>query len=253
MRQDEPNGARIYRILVVDDDLDLLATVQTLLANAGFEVVAASSGPAALLALEQHGIPHLAVIDMLMHGMDGRTLAETIRSFVDVPIIFLTAVGDESTVVESLSRLADDYITKPFRARELVARIRRVLERVGDFAYTLQPFTYVDDRLTVDFSRQRVTVDNQPVVLTRMETKLLYILMSKAGATVTNDFLVRRLWPQEEIFEDALRVHISNLRRKIEPDPSRPRYIVTERYKGYSFVAPLRRPEAQDGQPRQTK
>jgi DNA-binding response OmpR family regulator len=92
-------------------------------------------------------------------------------------------------------------------------------------------------------------VDNQPVALTPMETKLLYILMSRAGATVTNDFLVRRLWPQEDVFEDALRVHVSNLRRKIEPDPSRPRYIVTERYKGYTFAAPIRRQEAQGGRP----
>jgi DNA-binding response OmpR family regulator len=241
MHQDEPTGARTYRILAVDDDLDLLATLETLLTDAGFEVITASSGPAALQTLQQHGIPHLAVIDLLMHGMDGRALAETMRSFVDVPIIFLTAVGDESTVVESLARLADDYITKPFRARELVARIRRVLERVGDYAYTLQPCTYVDDRLTVDFSHQRITVDDQPVALTPMETKLLYILMSRAGATVTNDFLVRRLWPQEDVFEDALRVHVSNLRRKIESDPSRPRYIVTERYKGYTFAAPIRR------------
>lgn len=233
-----PDKVRAYRLLVVDDDPDLLATIRTLLSGEGFEVVTASSGPAALEAIESSGIPHLAIIDMLMHGMDGLALADVLRRFVDVPIIFLTAVGDEATVVETLMRHADDYIIKPFRARELVARIRRVLERVGDFAYTLQPFTYVDDHLTVDFPHQRVVVNSNPVTLTPTETKLLYILMSKAGTPVSNDFLLRRIWPQDEVFEDALRVHVSNLRRKIEPDPARPRYIRTERYKGYSFAPP---------------
>ena len=238
MQPNLPDRARTYRVLIVDDDPDLLATIETLLSNEGFEVMSAASGPAALAAIEQQGVPHLALIDMIMHGMDGLELADTLHRFVDVPIIFLTAVGDEATVVETLSRHADDYITKPFRARELVARIRRVLERAGDFAYTLLPFTYVDEHLVVDFSHQRVMVDDRAVSLTPTETKLLYLLMSKAGAPVSNDFLLRRIWPQEEVFEDALRVHVSNLRRKIEPDPSRPRYILTERYKGYTFAPP---------------
>jgi DNA-binding response OmpR family regulator len=116
-----------------------------------------------------------------------------------------------------------------------VARVQRVLRHIGDFAYTLEPVTRVDDRLAVDFAHQQALVGGQPVPLTPTETKLLYILMRNAGRTVTTGFLLRRLWPLEEVFEDTLRAHIHRLRRKIEPTPAQPRYIVTERGIGYSF------------------
>jgi DNA-binding response OmpR family regulator len=113
--------------------------------------------------------------------------------------------------------------------------VQRVLRRVGDFAYTLDPVTQVDEHLAVDFAHRQAIVDGQPVPLTPTETKLLHILMHNAGRAVTTDFLLRRLWPLEEVFEDTLRVHVHRLRRKIEPTLAQPCYIVTERGIGYSF------------------
>ena len=114
--------------------------------------------------------------------------------------------------------------------------MRRVLRRIGDFAYTLSAETVVDDRLTVSFPHQRAIIDGQEVALTPTETKLLYILMRNAGQTVTTDFILRRLWPMETVFEDRLRVYVHRLRRKIESHPEEPRYILSQRGVGYSFA-----------------
>jgi DNA-binding response OmpR family regulator len=152
-------------------------------------------------------------------------------------VVLLSAIDEEETVIQAIDRFAEDYVTKPFSPRELVARVRRVLRRLGDFAYVLDALIEVDDRLSVDFAHQQVTVEGQVVPLSPTETKLLYLLMRSAGRPVTTGFLLRRLWPLEEVFEDALRVHVYRLRQKIEPVPSRPRYIVTERGVGYQFMA----------------
>jgi DNA-binding response OmpR family regulator len=174
-----------------------------------------------------------------MPGMYGFEFCRIVQQFSDLPIIMLTAVDEEETVIQGLQLFAEDYITKPFSPRELVVRVQRVLRRIGDFAYTLDPQIEVDDRLSVDFAHQQVIVEKQSISLTPIETKLLYILMRNAGRTTTTDFLLRRLWPLEEVFEDTLRVHIHRLRQKIEATPSRPRYIITERGTGYTFPANL--------------
>ena len=229
-------SAPLQRTLVVDDDPAILLLVKDKLEHAGFEVWTARSGRDALDVISRRGLPHLAIVDIMMPGMDGFEFARTVQQFTDLPIIMLTAVVDEDTVIQGIDHFAEDYITKPFSPRELVARVRRVLRRIGDFAYTLGPQTQVDDRLAVDFAHQEALVNGEPVPLTPTETKILYILMRNAGRTVTNDFLLRRLWPLEEAFEDALRVHIHRLRRKIEPDLSHSRYIITERGQGYRFA-----------------
>jgi len=144
-------------------------------------------------------------------------------------------VDEEETIVQSIEQYAEDYTLKPFSPRELTARVQRVLRRIGDFAYTLAPVTQVDDRLGVDFAHQQAIVEGQAVDLTPIETKLLYILMRNAGRTVTSDFLRRRLWPLEQVFENTLRVHVRRLRQKIEVDPGQPRYITTDRGLGYRF------------------
>jgi DNA-binding response OmpR family regulator len=180
-------------------------------------------------------LPHLAIVDLMMPEMDGYAFCRTIQQYSDLPVIMLTAIDQEEIVIQGLEHYAEDYVTKPFSPRELVARVRRILRRIGDFAYTLERIIPVDDRLNVDFVRQQVIIDEQTVALTPIETKLLYILMRNAGRITTNDFLLRRLWPLEEVFEDTLRVHIHRLRHKMEANPSRPRYIITERGKGYTF------------------
>jgi DNA-binding response OmpR family regulator len=230
----EPS-AKLQRILVVDDDPAIQRLVGAKLEASGYEVTTAPSGQHALEAIEREGLPHLAIVDIHMPGMDGFDLCETVQQYADLPVIMLTAVHEEDTVIWGIERYAEDYVTKPFSPRELVARVRRVLRRIGDFTYTLGPSARVDDRLVVDFVHQRVEVEGQHVSLTPTETKLLYILMRSAGRSVTTDFLLRRLWPLDEVFEDTLRVHVHRLRRKIEPTPGKPRYIVTEREVGYRF------------------
>lgn len=232
-------STRRQRILVVDDDEAILRLVSDKLERAGFEVFTAASGQEGLAVIERRGLPHLAIVDINMPGMDGLEFCETVQQFIDLPVVMLTAVDEEETIIQSIERFAEDYVTKPFSPRELVARVGRVLRRIGDFDYTLDPQTRVDDRLEVDFAHQQAIVEGQTVALTPTETKLLYILMRNAGHTVTTDFLLRRLWPMEEVFEDTLRVHVYRLRRKIEADPGRPQYVLTERGLGYSF--PVRR------------
>jgi DNA-binding response OmpR family regulator len=225
------------RILVVDDDPAVRRLVRDKLEREGFQVDTAASGQEALAAIERRGLPHLAIVDISMPGMDGFEFCQAVQRFCDLPIILLTAIHEEDTVIRGIEQYAEDYITKPFSPRELVARVRRLLRRIGDFAYTLQPVIRVDDHLAVDFAHQQASVDGRPVLLSPTETKLLYLLMRSAGRPVSSDFILRRLWPLEEVFEDALRVHVYRLRHKIEPIPSQPRYIVTERGLGYQFVA----------------
>jgi DNA-binding response OmpR family regulator len=223
------------RILVVDDDPAILRLVADKLDYAGFDVLTATSGQHALELIARRGLPHLAIVDIKMPGMDGFEFCRVVQQFADLPIIILTAVDEEETIIRGIEHFAEDYVTKPFSPRELVARVQRVLRRMSDFNYTFAPVMQVDDHLAVDFTNQQAIVDGRPVSLTPTETKLLYILMRNAGRTVTTDFLLRRLWPLEEVFEDALRVHIHRLRHKIEDSGSQPRYVVTERGLGYSF------------------
>jgi DNA-binding response OmpR family regulator len=144
----------------------------------------------------------------------------------DVPAIMLTAVGSEETVIEGLEKHAEDYIVKPFNPPELVARVQRVLRRMGDYNYTLDSTTIIDDRLLVNFPKREAIVEGEPVSLTPTETKLLFILVRNSGRIVTTEFLLTRIWPLQNAQEDRLHVHVHRLRRKIE---------VAERGIGYSF------------------
>ncbi len=233
MLQTQP---QTQRILVVDDDRAILSLVSDKLERAGFEVWTAPSGAEALDLIARRGLPHLAIVDINMPAMDGFEFCRRVQRFSDLPVIFLTAVDEEETVIQAIERYAEDYVTKPFSPRELAARVQRVLRRIGDFAYALEPVTRVDDRLAVDFVAQRAIVNGHCVPLSPTETKLLYLLMRNAGRPVTSDFLLRRVWPLEEVFEDVLRVNIHRLRRKIGDDPDGLPYIVTERGVGYCFA-----------------
>lgn len=224
-------------ILAVDDNLYTLRIVQHTLEQAEFKVLTAVSGEDALCVMSERGLPHLAVVDIHMPpGMSGFEFCRTIHQFSDLPVIMLTAVNEESTIIEGLEEHAEDYIIKPFSPAELVARVRRVLRRIGDFAYALEPLTHVDERLTINFPERKAIVNKKSISLTPTETKLLYILMRSAGQTVATDFIIRRIWPLEPAYEDRLHVHMHRLRRKIE-DKSHPRYIVSERGSGYMFQA----------------
>lgn len=228
--------ARPTRILVVDDDPAILRLVGDKLDRAGYEVWTASSGSQALDVIHRRGLPHLAIVDIIMPELDGFGFCRAIQQFTDLPVIMLTAVDEEETIIQGIEQFAEDYITKPFSPRELVARVQRVLRRIGDFAYALDPVVRIDDHLAVDLAHQQAIHDGLLVELTPTETKLLYILMRNAGRTVSTDFLLRRLWPLEEVFEDVLRVHVHRLRHKIEPLPGQPCHLVTERGLGYRWA-----------------
>lgn len=228
------------KILIVDDDPFNLRIVGHALAQAGYAVSDAQSGEIGLAMLNTEGLPHLAIVDLHMPpGMNGFDFCKTVHQFSDLPVIMLTAVNEEETVVEGLEEHAEDYVTKPFKPGELVARVGGVLRRMGDFAYPLEAITRVDERLSIDFPNRKAIIYDKKVSLTPTETKLLYILMRSAGHTVNTDFILRRLWPNDTAFEDRLHVHLHRLRRKIEDkDKSRPPYIISERGLGYIFRAP---------------
>jgi DNA-binding response OmpR family regulator len=224
-------------VMVVDDDPDIQTVVGTGLKQAGFDVWTAGEAERALSLIEERGIPNLAVIDIGLPKTSGVELARSIKEFSDLPVIMLTAVTDSQTIVSSLDEFAEDYVTKPVLLPVLVARVRRVLGRIRDGSYASGPSLQIDQRLTVELSHARALVDGEVVSLTPTEAKLMHILMRDAGRTVRTEFLLGRIWPLEEVFEETLRVHVYRLRRKIEIDPKNPSYILTVRGEGYSFPA----------------
>lgn len=230
------DAAAVQRILVVDDDHAILDMVTQKLENAGYDVTCASSGEAALSLIAAQGLPHLAIVDLVMPGMDGFAFCDHVHRFCDLPIILLTVVDEEDTVVRGLQFYAEDYVVKPFSPRQLVARVERVLRRILDFGYTTDREVTIDAGLRVAFATQEAWVGDTPVHLTPTETKLLYILLHNAGHVVSSSYLLQRLWPLEEAYEDKLRVHVRRLREKLELDPGSPTYILTERGSGYRFA-----------------
>ncbi len=225
-----------HKILVVDDEPDIVSVVRMTLEAEGLDVSTAYSAQEAFELISRNGLPHLAVLDIMMPGTDGITLARKLQKFSDLPVIMLTAIDEETTVVKTIEEVAEDYVTKPFKPKELAARVKRVIRRMGNFAFRLESLTVIDDRLAVDFAAKQALIDERPSSLTPTETKILHILIRSARRTVTTEYLLARLWPLDEVFEDTLRVHIHRLRQKIEPEASKPYYLITQRGVGYSFL-----------------
>jgi DNA-binding response OmpR family regulator len=225
-------------VLAVDDNTYTLRIIKHTLDEAGYQTKTVTSGEAGKALIQEEGLPNLAIVDIHMApGMSGFEFCHLVHQFSDLPVIMLTAVSDENTVLEGLEIHAEDYIIKPFSPGELVARVKRLLNRMGEFPYHSSPTTYVDARLQIDFLQRLALVEGQPVSLTPTETKLLYILMRYTGDTVSTEYLLRRLWPAEPAFEDRLHVHLHRLRRKIEDkeEPTHHQYILSERGTGYIF------------------
>jgi DNA-binding response OmpR family regulator len=233
MMVDSPHISRT--ILVVDDNMHTLDIVKHALVRASFDVQVAASGEKGMQLINEKGLPHLAIVDLNMPpGMSGFEFCRVVHQFSDLPIIMLTAVDEESTVVKGLDEHVEDYVTKPFNPIELTARVRGVLRRVGEFDFEFARLTRVDERLAIDFPGRKALVDGDEVSLTPIEAKLLYILMRGCGRTVTTEFIIRRIWPNEPVYEDRLHVHLHRLRRKIQKR-NRFRYIHSERGHGYVF------------------
>lgn len=229
---------RKRRVLAIDDDPEVLELITATFEEAGYEVMTSETAEMALNLMNDEGLPHIAVIDIRLPGLDGLSLCQRIHDISDVPVIMLSVVDDEETVVKTIEKYAEDYMIKPFNPAELIARAGRILKRIGDFSYTMKAMIVIDENLSVDFVRQKAVINGRPLALTPTETKLLYILMQNAGKTVLTSYILARVWPNQSADENTLRVHIHRLRQKIEVAPSRPRYIVTERGAGYSFLSP---------------
>lgn len=225
----------IPNILLVDDNEHMLVVAGTIIRQAGYDVRTASSGAEALQSIERFGMPHLAIVDINMPVMDGIELSYKLKSMGELPIIMLTAQSQEKVIVNAIEDFADDYIVKPFNAKELVARIKRVLRRIEDFDYTAHLPNLMESPFEFDFKNREVVEGDTAVSLTPTEAKLLYLLMRNDKGYVHVEVLINQLWPTKHVPEERLRVHISRLRGKLQSLPSSKDYIFTERGKGYRF------------------
>lgn len=230
------NRFRDRRILVVDDEERMVRFIRLNLEHDGFKVIEAFRGTEALEKLRS-GLPNLILLDVMMPDIDGFEVLRMIREISQVPVIMLTAKGEEDDRIRGLELGADDYITKPFSPRELVSRVKAVLRRTETGGTGSQGLIEVDDRLKLDFDRREVWVDDELVQLRPTEYRLLYHLVQNAGWVVTHDQLLSKVWGYEYRDEPHyVRLYINYLRKKIEKDPSNPKYILTERGVGYRFV-----------------
>ncbi len=221
-------------ILVIDDDADLAKIVQINLEREGYETVIAFSGVEGLQKA-YNSQPDLVILDIMMPGMDGWTTCRRLREISDVPIIMLTARGMESDIVKGLKLGADDYIVKPFGAKELLARIHALLRRT-DTSTIKRPPIYSDGELTVDFVKRMVVVRGEQVDLTPTEFKLLSTFVQNEGRVLPHRFLLTQVWGPEYADEvNYLKLYVRYLRQKIEEDPSNPNCILTEWGVGYRF------------------
>jgi two-component system alkaline phosphatase synthesis response regulator PhoP len=221
-------------ILVVDDEPKIVKQARDYLENGGFRVVTAGDGKTAL-AQARHERPDLVVLDLNLPQMDGLDVCRALRRESDVPIIMLTARVDEADRLIGLELGADDYITKPFSPRELVARVRAVLRRVRGGVH--QPGLIRAGDLEIDLQGHRVTRSGETIDLTRSEFNLLAVLAQHPGQTFTREQLVDRLHGVAYAgYDRSVDAHVKNLRRKLEPDPAEPRYVLTVYGVGYKFT-----------------
>jgi two-component system response regulator RegX3 len=222
------------RILVVEDEESYSDPLSYMLGREGYEVVVAPDGPSALDEFARRGAD-LVLLDLMLPGLSGTEVCRQLRQRSNVPVIMLTAKDSEIDKVVGLELGADDYVTKPYSGRELLARIKAVLRRHTE-PEELLPATVEAGPVRMDVERHTVTVDGQPVSLPLKEFELLEILLRNAGRVLTRGQLIDRVWGSDYVGDTkTLDVHIKRLRAKIEPDPTAPRHIVTVRGLGYKF------------------
>jgi two-component system response regulator RegX3 len=224
----------VTRILVVEDEESLSDPLSYMLRKEGFEVALADTGPAALEEFDRRGAD-LVLLDLMLPGLSGTEVCRALRSRSTVPVIMLTAKDSEVDKVVGLELGADDYVTKPYSARELVARIRAVLRRHGE-PDELVTATIEAGPVRLDVDRHVVSVSGEPVGMPLKEFELLELLLRNAGRVLTRGQLIDRVWGSDYVGDTkTLDVHVKRLRAKVEPDPGSPRHIVTVRGLGYKF------------------
>lgn len=220
-------------VLVVDDDPPIRESLSRELRAAGYDTVIAADGQSALAAFRVN-VPELIITDLAMPVADGFALISAVRAFSRTPIIVISVRGADADKIRALDLGADDYVTKPFSVPELLARVRAQLRRSA--AGPSSTLRFAD--LTIDLEHRRVIQGTREVRLTPTEFALLELFATRAGKPVSMQQIVARVWSSAPgTTHDAVRVHVSSLRRKIEPDPASPRYIVTEPWVGYRFLA----------------
>jgi DNA-binding response OmpR family regulator len=224
------------RILVVDDEERIARFIRLNLEHDGFQVIEAYKGMDAINALRDN-MPDAIILDVMLPDLDGFEVLRLIREISAIPVIMLTAKGEEDDRVRGLELGADDYVTKPFSPRELVSRVRAVLRRTESAGNTSHGLIEVDDRLKIDFGRREVWVEGELVKLRPTEYRLLYHLVQNAGWVQTYDQILSKVWGYEYRDEPHyVRLYVNYLRQKLEKDPSDPKYILTERGVGYRFI-----------------
>ncbi len=224
------------RILVVEDEAAMRRALDVNLRARGYEVRLAATGEDAL-AVAAAGPPDLVVLDLGLPGLDGLEVIRGLRGWSPVPILVLSARDDEATKIAALDAGADDYVTKPFAVGELLARVRAMLRRDAADHTATGAAVVRTAHLTIDRAHRTVTAGGQPVRLTPIEWQMLELLVTHPDRLVTRRQLLEAVWGTAEHSDPSLlRVHMANLRRKLEPDPAHPRHLVTEPGTGYRFV-----------------
>jgi len=231
----EPATPTGMTVLVVDDDPKIITLVRMYLEREGFRVIAAPDGPAALEAFDRHA-PEFVILDLMLPRMDGIAVCRSLREHSTVPILMLTARVEEGDKVTGLSVGADDYVTKPFSPRELVARVQAIIRRTT--ALVRRAPRLVHGGLVMDVDRHEVSADGQPVRLTPNEFKLLQALMEFPGRVFTRDMLLAHVYPFDDasVVDRTIDVRVGKLREKLGDHPAHPRYIETVRGVGYKLV-----------------
>lgn len=224
------------RLLIIEDDAKLVKALDLYLSKAGYEVISAADGTEGLRKFHQQR-PDLIILDIMLPKTDGWRVCRRIRDISDIPIIMLTARGQEADKVKGLRMGGDDYLAKPFSMKELEARVEAVLRRTRLPTPTEGAVLYADEELVIDSEGWEVTRGGTPLELTATERRLLFYLAENAGRVLTSEQLLERVWGAEYIDETHyVKLYVWRLRQKIELDPSQPRYILTERGIGYRFA-----------------
>ncbi len=222
------------RVLVVDDEPQILRALETTLRGAGYEVFTATTAAEAL-AVAAMRLPDAVILDLVLPDGSGVDVCRELRTWTRVPVLILSAVGEEHEKVAALDAGADDYVTKPFGVDELLARLRAATRRAGRPG---DPVITIGE-LVVDLEKHSVSVAGSPVQLTPHEFAILRVLAQAEGKLLTHQTILREVWgPAYQVESHYLHVYVSQLRRKIEPVPTRPRYLLTEPGAGYRLVAP---------------
>ncbi len=223
-------------ILVVDDEERMARFIRLNLEHDGFQVIEANRGMQAIQMIRD-SLPDVVILDVMMPDVDGFEVLQLIRENNQVPVIMLTAKGEEEDKVKGLELGADDYVTKPFSPRELVSRVKAVLRRTDTSSSDGEGVIEVDEHLKLDFGRREIWLDGKLVKLRPTEYRLLYHLVQNAGWVLTYDQILSKVWGYEYRDEPHyVRLYVNYLRQKLEKDPSNPKYILTERGVGYRFM-----------------